>query len=145
MSFSSSTEISKHIRALMTYIFLLFPSFCVIYTVCKLTSIEKTLVIGCLSGSTIIQIVGSLLVYTLFQFNVKYPMDNLNETIIIIRDSVNELVIAGSVIGAFRSSWMVICRCFDWTPYLIIHIYNYICITLGISTNMNTILPFHWC
>nr|XP_022339803.1 RING finger protein 145-like [Crassostrea virginica] len=141
VSFSSSKKKSKHIRALMTYILLLFPSFCVIYTVCKLTSIEKTLVIVCLSGSTIIQIVGSLLVYTLFQFNVKYPMDNLNETIFIIRDSLNKLVIAGSVIGTFRSSWMVICRRFDWTPYLITHIYNMYYVRNKYKYEYNTSIP----
>ncbi|XP_078312869.1 uncharacterized protein LOC144619294 [Crassostrea virginica] len=124
VSFSSSTEISNHIRALMTYIFLLFPSFCVIYTVFKFISIETALAIVCLSCSTIIQILGSLLVYTLFLFNVKYPMENLDETILNIRASVNKLVIAGYVTGASSGLWMVKVRGLDWTTCLITHIYN---------------------
>ena len=87
-------------------------------------SIETALPIVCLSGSTIIQIVGSLLVYTLFLFNVKYPMENLDKTILNIRDSVNKLIIAGSVIGAFSGLWIVKVRDLDWTPCLITHIYN---------------------
>ena len=124
VSFSSSTEILKHTRALITYILLLFPSFCVIYTVCKLISIETALAIVCLSASTIIQIVGSLFVYTLFLFNVKYPIDNLDETILNIRDSVNKLIIAGSVFSAFTGLWFVKVRDLDWTSCLITQIYN---------------------
>lgn len=89
-------------------------------------SIENDLVLACLSGSTIINIVGSLLVYTLLLFDVKYPMVYLEETIIIIRASVNTLVIAGSVIGAVSGLWMVKVKGLGWTPCLIIVHIHYI-------------------
>ena len=124
MSFRSSTEILIHIRALMTYVFLLFPSFCIIYIVCKLIRIGTVLTLVCFSGSTIIQIVGSLLMYTLFLFNVKFPMENLNAAILLIRASVNLLIFLGSLIGAFSGLFMVIVEGVGWTPCLITHFYN---------------------
>lgn len=126
MSFSSSTEISKYIRSLMTNIFLLFPSFYVIYKVYKFISIENDLVLACLSGSTIIKTVGSLLVYTLLLLDVKCPKEYLDIIIFVIRAVVNTLVIAGSVIGAVSGLLMVEVKGLGWTPCLIIVHIHYI-------------------
>ena len=102
MSFSASTKnILNHIRALMTYILLLFSSCYVIYTVCTLVSIGTALTLVSITGSTIIQIVGSVLVYILILFDVKYSIENLDDTIFYIRASVCIIGLVGSIIGAF--------------------------------------------
>ena len=126
MSFSASTKmILKHIRALMTYFIPLFSSCYVIYTVCKLVSIGTALTLASLTGSTIIQIVGSLLVYTctLILFDVKYSIENLDDTIFYIGTSVCILGLAGSIIGLFSGLWMITVKVLGCTPCLIIHIY----------------------
>ena len=124
MSFSASTEmILNHIRALMTYILLLFSSCYIIYTVCKLVSIGTALTLVSLTGSTIIQIVGSLLVYTLILFDVTYSIENLDDTIFYIRASVCIIGLAGSLIGAVSGLWMIKVKGLGWTSCLIIHIY----------------------
>ena len=89
MSFGASTKkLLNHIRVLMTYFLLLFSSCYVIYTVCKLVSIGIALTFASLTGSTIIQIVGSLLVYTLILFDMKYYIENLDDAIFYIETSV---------------------------------------------------------
>ena len=124
MSFSASTKnILNHIRALMTYILLLFSSCYVIYIVCTLVSIGTALTLVSITGSTIIQIVGSVLVYILILFDVKYSIENLDDTIFYIRTSVCILGLVGSIIGAFSGLWMIKVKGLRWTPCLIIHIY----------------------
>ena len=125
VSFSASTKISNHIRALMTYILLLLPSCYVIFSVCKLVNIGTALAIVILNGSTIIQIVGSLLVYTLFLYDVKYSLENLDDTIFYIRAFVNILVFVGAVICSCSGLRLIKVEGLSLiqTPCLIIHIY----------------------
>ena len=81
---------------------------------------------------------GSLLVYTLILFDVKYSIENLDDTIFYIRTSVCILGLAGSIIGIFSRLWMIAVKGLGWTPYLIIHIYY----QFGISSKMATMLSF---
>nr|XP_022339811.1 RING finger protein 145-like [Crassostrea virginica] len=123
--FSASTKISNHIRAYMTYILLLLSSCYVMYTVLKLVDIGTVLAFLIITGSTFIQIVGSLLVYTLFLYDVKYSIDNLDDTIFYMRASVNILVFVGSIFAAGIGLWVLKVEGLGWiqTPCLIIHIY----------------------
>ena len=125
VSFSASTKISNHIRAYLTYILLLLSSWYVMYTVLKLVDNETALIFLIFTGSTIIQIVCSLLVYTLFLYDIKYSIDNLDDTIFCIRASVNILVFAGSTFGAGIGLWVLKVEGLGWiqTPCSIIHIY----------------------
>ena len=125
VSFSASTKIENHIRAYLTYILLLLSSCYVMYTILKFVDIGTALIVLIITGSTIIQIVGSLLVYTLFLYDVKYSIDNLDDTIFYMRASVNILVFVGSIFAAGIGLWVLKVEGLGWiqTPCLIIHIY----------------------
>ena len=124
-SFSASTKYSNHIRPLMTYIILLVSSCFVVNSVCTLVSNGLSLPLVIVFGSTIIEIVGSLLVYTLFLYDFKYSAENLDDTIFYIKSSVGILVFVGAVIVSCSGIWLVKNEGISWiqTPCLILHTY----------------------
>ena len=132
MSFSASTKYSNHIRPLMTYIILLLSSCYVVYTVCNLVGngIPFPLVIVTdstiiQSASSLIQIVASLFVYTIFLYDIKYSVENLDDMIFYIRSFVSILVLVGSVNVSWSGLWVVIIEGLSWiqTSCLIIYFY----------------------
>ena len=125
VSFSASTKYSNHIRPLMTYIILLVSSCFVVYSVCNLVRNGILLPLVIVFGSTIIEIVGSLLVYTLFLYDFKYSAENLDDTIFYIKSSVGILVFVGAVIVSCSGLWLVKNEGISWiqTPCLILHTY----------------------
>ena len=126
LSFSASTKITNHIRALMTYIVLLASSCYVIYTICKLVNIGTAIAIVIHTSSTVVQIVGSLLVYTIFLYDVKYSIENLDDMIFCVRSLVSIVVFAGSVITSCSGLWVVKIEGLSWiqTSCLILHTYS---------------------